>query len=203
MRVIPADLSQPQAPWFLFEQVRAADCLVNNAGFGLCGPFASNDLRQELDMIQVNVTSLVHLTKLFLPGMLERRAGRVLNVASTAAFQPGPLMAIYYASKDFVLSFTEAIAEELRGTGVTVTTLCPGPTATEFQKRARIENTRLVRDKLLGMMSARQAAEAGYRGMMRGQVLVVPGVMNRVGVESVRLAPRALVRRLTRKLQET
>lgn len=203
VRVIPADLAQSQAPWTIFEQVKSVDCLVNNAGFGLLGPFVGSDLNKELEMIQVNVTALVHLTKLFLKGMQERGSGRILNVASTAAFQPGPLMAIYYSSKAFVLSFSEAIAEELRGSGVTVTVLCPGPTATEFVKRARMEGTRLVRDKLMGMMSAREVAELGYRGLMSGRVVVVPGLLNNLGVQVLRISPRAIVRRVARQLQES
>ena len=202
-RAIAADLSQPEAPQSIFDQVQSVDCLVNNAGFGLCAPFSQSDLETELAMIQVNITALVDLSKLFLHGMVERGSGRILNVASTAAFQPGPLMAIYYASKAFVLSFSEAIAEELRGSGVTVTTLCPGPTATEFQKRARIEQIPLVKNKVLGMMTAAEAAQTGYRGMMRGKVLVIPGILNRLGVQSLRIAPRAIVRRVARLLQES
>jgi short-subunit dehydrogenase len=202
VRVIAADLSRPESPWTIFEQVKTVDCLVNNAGFGLCGPFVETDLKAELEMVQVNITSLMHLTKLFLKGMHERRSGRILNVASTAAFQPGPLMAIYYASKAFVLSFTEAIAEELRGSGITVTALCPGPTATEFQKRAHIEDIRLMKDKYLGMMSAAEAARIGYQGMQRGRVLVVPGFLNRLVVQSLRISPRAIVRRVSKRLQE-
>jgi short-subunit dehydrogenase len=202
VRVIAADLSKPESPWTIFEEIKSVHCLVNNAGFGTCGPFVETDLRAELEMIQVNLTSLVHLSKLFLKGMAQRGSGRILNVASTAAFQPGPLMAIYYASKAFVLSFSEGIAEELRGTGVTVTALCPGPTATEFQKRAHVEETRLMKDHLLGIMSAAEAARAGYEGMMRGKVLVIPGTLNRVGMEALRISPRAIVRRITRHLHE-
>ncbi|HWC00189.1 MAG TPA: SDR family oxidoreductase [Bryobacteraceae bacterium] len=203
VRVISADLARPDSAWTIFEQVKTVDCLVNNAGFGVLGPFTDSNLSQELEMIQVNATSLVHLTKLFLKGMRERGGGRILNVASTAAFQPGPLMAVYYASKAFVLSFSEAIAEELRGSGITVTVLCPGPTATEFVKRARMEGTRLFRDKLLGLMSAREVAEMGYQAMMNGRVVVIPGLLNRLGVQVLRISPRAMVRRVARLLQES
>jgi short-subunit dehydrogenase len=133
--------------------------------------------------------------------MVERRSGRILNVASTAAFQPGPLMAVYYATKAYVLSFSEAIANELDGTGVTVTTLCPGPTETEFQKRAGVENTALFRGPLV--MDARAVAQAGYAGMQKGRRLVIPGAMNRVMATAVRFAPRRMVTALARRIQET
>lgn len=153
-------------------------------------------------MMQVNMVALVHLTKLFLPEMLSRKSGRILNVASTAAFQPGPLMAVYYATKSFVLSFSEAIANELKGTGVTVTALCPGPTESEFQKRAHIENTRLVKSKLMGLMTSEEVAKIGYQGFMQGRRLVIPGLMNKIGVHSTRLAPRGVATQIARLLQE-
>jgi hypothetical protein len=168
----------------------------------LCGPFADSDLRADLDMLQVNMVALVHLTRLYLPGMLQRGSGGVLNVASTAAFQPGPLMAIYYATKAFVLSLTEAIAEELRDTGVTATALCPGPTLTDFQRRAKIERIRLMKSKLL-MMTARDVAEIGYLAFLEGKVIVIPGLLNKIGAQSVRISPRSMVRKVTRKLQES
>jgi short-subunit dehydrogenase len=204
VRTIPADLSKPSSPVAICDALRGEPVhyLINNAGFGLGGAFKDTDLQVELDMLQVNIVSLVHLTKLMLPEMVARRHGRIMNVASTAAFQPGPFMAIYYASKAFVLSFTEAIAEELRGSGVTVTALCPGPTASEFQKRAKIQDTALFRRKAMGMMTARKVAEVGYRGMMAGKVVVIPGLLNKTGVQAVRIGPRAIVRRISRKLQE-
>jgi short-subunit dehydrogenase len=204
-RVIACDLADPQAAEAIASELANTriDYLVNNAGFGLGGPFSTNDRKTELDMIQVNITSLVDLTKLLLPGMLARASGRIMNVASTAAFQPGPLMAIYYASKAFVLSFSEAVAEELAGTGVTVTALCPGPTASDFQRRAAIENVKLVKNKSLGMMTAEEVARIGYRGMMEGKVIVIPGFLNQLGVQSLRLGPRAIVRKAAKKLQET
>jgi uncharacterized protein len=206
VKVIAADLARPVAPSEILDATRAAnitvDYLVNNAGFGLLGCFAESDLRSQLDMVQVNVVALVHLTRLYLPGMRQRGLGGVLNVASTAAFQPGPLMAIYYATKAFVLSFTEAIAEELRDSGVTATALCPGPTATGFQRRAQIEGIRLMRSKLT-MMTAREVAEAGYTGFLEGKAIVIPGLLNKIGAQSVRVSPRAWVRKVTRKLQES
>jgi uncharacterized protein len=144
----------------------------------------------------------VHLTKLFLPDMLSRRSGRIMNVASTAAFQPGPLMAVYYATKSFVLSFSEAIANELKGTGVTVTALCPGPTESEFQKRAHIENTRLIKGKLMGWMTSEEVAKVGYQGFMSGKRLVIPGLINKIGAHSTRLSPRAVTAQVARMLQE-
>jgi short-subunit dehydrogenase len=204
-RVMAYDLSDPRSPSAIHDELAGLPIgfLVNNAGFGLGGPFSETDRQTELEMLQVNIVSLVDLTKLLLPGMLKRKSGRIMNVASTAAFQPGPLMAIYYASKAFVLSFTEAIAEELAGSAVTVTALCPGPTTSDFQRRAHIENVKLVKNKSMGMMSSAEVARIGYRGMMAGKVIVIPGFMNRLGVQSLRLGPRAIIRKAAKKLQET
>ncbi len=202
VKVIVKDLASPSAPEELLAEVRQAsinvDVLVNNAGYATYGPFAKNDLRNELDMMQVNMVALTHLTKLFLPGMLERHDGKILNVASTASFQPGPLMAVYYATKAYVLSFSEALAEELQGTGVTVTALCPGPTRTGFQSRANLEGARLLR----GIMDVRPVAIAGYRALMRGQRVVIPGRVNWLFAESVRFGPRRLVTGIVRYMQE-
>jgi short-subunit dehydrogenase len=178
-RVIAADLADPAAPAEIMRQVGAAsvtvDVLVNNAGFGELGAFVKTDLDTAGRMIEVNVTALTALTKLFLPGMLARRRGRILNVASTAGFAPGPLMAVYYATKAYVISLSEALAEELRGSGVSVTVLCPGPTLTEFQEVAHMQSTRLFR--LPGVvMSGESVAMAGYAGLMRGKRMVVPGL---------------------------
>ena len=151
-----------------------------------------------MDMIQVNVTALTHLTRLFLPGMIERGRGGILNVGSTAGFQPGPNMAVYFATKAFVLSFTEALAEELVGTKVKVTCLAPGPTATGFAAIAHEEDTLLFR---MGLMDAKYVALLGYRGFRRGKVLVIPGAINKLGAFSVRLSPRRLVRKIVKRLQ--
>jgi short-subunit dehydrogenase len=203
--VVAADLSRPDAATRVLAEVgklgAPLDVLVNCAGLGTHGKFAESDLARELESIAVNVTALTALTKGVLPAMVERRSGRILNVASTAAFQPGPLMAVYYATKAYVLSFSEAIANELDGTGVTVTTLCPGPTETEFQKRAGVENTALFRGPLV--MDARAVAQAGYAGMQKGRRLVIPGAMNRVMATAVRFAPRRMVTALARRIQET
>jgi len=166
---------------------------MNNAGFGSLGRFHETPSDRQLSMLCLNVVTLTHLTHLFLPPMLERHRGRILNVASTAGLQPGPWMAVYYASKAYVLSFTEAIAEELRGTGVTATALLPGPTRTEFQSRADMAGSRLIR---MGMADARSVAEAGYRGMEAGRAVVIPGISNKALSLVVRLSPRWTVRRV-------
>jgi short-subunit dehydrogenase len=198
-RVIASDLSRPGAAEEVFGAVEAAglgvDVLVNNAAFATYGPFAGGDPREELEEIQLNVVALTQLTKLFLPGMLARRRGGILNVASTAGFQPGPQMAVYYATKAYVLSFTEALADELLGTGVTVTVLCPGPTATGFQARASMEGARLVAGSL-PLADAASVARAGYAGFKRGKRIVIPGLLNRLMVQSLRISPRRMVTRV-------
>ena len=197
--VIPADLADPAGPETIERGLRSSgfdvDLLVNNAGFGTWGPFVEQSLESQLDMLRVNVLALTELTHRFLPPMLDRGAGRVLNVASTAAFQPGPDMAVYYASKAYVLHFSEALAHELRDTGVTVTALCPGPTETEFQDRADMTGSRVGANAL--MMDAEAVAEDGYRGVMGGRAVVVPGAANRVGAWLPRFLPRSFVRRAT------
>jgi short-subunit dehydrogenase len=173
--------------------------LVNNAGFGALGAFAEIDAELQADLVAVNVNSLVALTRLLLPGMIERGHGRILNVASTAAFQPGPYMAVYFATKAFVLSFSEALSYELKGTGVTATALCPGVTRSEFFREAGFPPGRPS-----SRMDPARVARAGIEGMLRGRALVVPGLLNRLGVWAARLFPRALVRggvgRVQRKL---
>ncbi|MCR9144295.1 MAG: SDR family oxidoreductase [bacterium] len=195
--VIAADLSQPKAAADIFKKLgadRAVDILINNAGFGTSGKFAELPLQGEIDMIEVNVTSLVRLSHLLLPGMLARKSGRIMNVASTAAFQPGPLMANYYASKAYVLSFSEALYEEVRKDGVSVTAFCPGATETPFFDRAKMDNVRLRNGSV---MAADKAARIGYRGMLRGKVIVIPGLLNRMLAFSVRITPRAIIRKIT------
>ncbi len=198
------DLSWPQGPYSLFDDVQHSgthiDVLVNNAGYGKFGEFAKMPLEDDIGMIQLNMVTLTVLSKLFLGPMLARRYGKIMNVASTAGFQPGPMMAVYYATKAYVISFSEAIANELKSSGVTVTCLCPGATDTEFQKRAGMENTVLV--KKLKPMDAETVARAGYEGLMSGKTLVIPGVRNRVLAESVRFAPRKLVTAISRKILE-
>ena len=193
VRPFAADLGDPAAARHIFSTLEGegvvVDFLVNNAGFGTNGPFWKTDLDIELEMLQVNMASLVTLTKLFLQRMVERNSGRIMNVASTAAFQPGPHMAIYCATKAFVLSFSEAVAAELTGTNVTVTALCPGATKTEFQDRAQINDIPLIKSGKL-IMQADEVARIGYRGMMRGQTVVVTGLPNKIGAFAIRLTPR-------------
>ena len=198
-RVAPVDLGVSGAPERLFQALSGVpiSLLINNAGFGTYGPFAETDLSVQTEMIQVNVTALMQLTRLFLQPMLQCGSGRVLNVASTAAFQPGPMVSAYYASKAFVLSFSYALADELQGTGVTVTTLCPGMTRTEFQKRAN-----MTAKESLPTMSPRTVAEVGFRGMMQGKRVVIPGLMNRVGAFLARRAPFRLTSAVVRKVHE-
>jgi len=201
--VVARDLSKPTAVDEIYEEVSAAsmsiDLLVNNAGFPVYGRFVDTDWQTELDMLQVNVVALTALTKLFVRGMVERRNGRILNLASTAAFVPGPLMAVYYASKAYVLSFSQALANELQGTGVTVTALAPGPTRTGFQKRGVMEDSRLVRGQIA---DAKSVATAGYRGMMRGKTIVIPGFSNKLIPWVARVSPRGAVTRVVRRMQE-
>lgn len=201
--VFAQDLAAPGADEAIVRQLAekqlTIDILVNNAGFGSYGLFAETPAGEDARMVQVNVVALTMLTKRLLPGMVERRRGRILNVASTAAFQPGPLMAVYYASKAYVLSLSEALSNETSGTGVTVTCLCPGPTETGFQDRANLRESRLF--TVLGVAGAADVARAGYDGMMAGDPIVIPGLMNRAGVQALRVAPRALVRRVIRMIQ--
>jgi short-subunit dehydrogenase len=202
--VVTADLAQPGAAETLVVELERRgleiDALVNNAGYALYGAFAETDLADELAMIQVNIVALTHLTKLVVRKMVTRRSGYILNLASTAAFQPGPLMSVYYATKAYVLSFSEALANELDGTGVTVTALCPGPTRTGFQARAQMEESKLVRGKEI--MSAEEVARAGFEGLMKGKTVVIPGVGNKMLAQAVRFLPRKTVTKLVRNAQE-
>lgn len=203
VQVISADLSVPGAARALHERVAregsVVDVLVNNAGFGMRGAFVDLDPVRQLEMIQVNLVALTELTRLFLPEMVRRGAGRVLNVASTAAFQPGPLMAVYCATKAYVLSFSEALANELKGSGVTVTCVAPGATDTRFGESAGVTSTRLFR---AGMMSSRAVAEAAYAATSKGVALAVPGCRNRLLSASVRFVPVATAARVARRLLE-
>jgi uncharacterized protein len=200
--VLAKDLADTTAPQAVFDELTAqgvtVDVVVNNAGFGSVGAVADLPLQRQLDMIQVNVTALTHLARLFLPGMIERRRGGILNVGSTAGFQPGPNMAVYYATKAYVASFTEALAEELGGTGIQVTCLAPGPTVTGFGADSGMEKALLFR---LGAMDAKTVARAGYRSFRRGKVIVIPGLKNKLIAFSVRFSPRFVVRKLVKRLQ--
>jgi short-subunit dehydrogenase len=195
--VLTADLSLPETPKQIFHELSAqkifVDLLVNNAGFGLHDEFVKLPLQKQLEIIQVNVTTLTELTGLFLPGMIERKRGGILNVASVAGFLPGPNMAVYYASKAFVLSFTEALAEELGGTDVIVSAFCPGATESNFSQVARGGKSRSK--STTTKMSAGQAARYGYRSFRKGQIVSIPGFQNRFLVFLVRILPRWFVRK--------
>jgi uncharacterized protein len=200
---IEQDLALPGAAREVFdeitEQKMTIDFLDNNAGFGDICLFSESDWNKLEKMINLNVTALTHLTRLFLPGMIERAFGKILNVASTASFQPGPTMAVYFATKAYVLSFSEAVNEEVRKNGVSVTALCPGSTESGFHEAA-IGPGRKTRERK--MPSAREVAEYGYRAMIRGKAVAIPGIRNSIMATSVRFMPRSLVVKAARKIQE-
>jgi len=201
--VLTADLTDPAAPdsiaKFVQDKGLTVDILVNNAGLGSYGPFATIDTKTDLGLIALNITSLTHMSKLFLPGMLERKRGRILNVGSTAGFVPGPLMAVYYASKAYVLSLSVALANEVAGSGVTVTCLCPGATKTSFDTVAGNDKTRLFKG---GVMESMLVATAGVDAMMSGDVICIPGFLNRLKASTSGLAPRTLLAKIARSYQE-
>ena len=203
VKTIALDLAAPPAPKVLFDQLQREgviiDVLINNAGFGVFGEFAQMPEQEILGQIDLNIRAVTELTRLFLPAMVQRRSGRIMNVASTAAFQPGPLIAVYYATKAYVLSFSEAIANELRHSGVTVTCFCPGATNTDFARRAGIENSRIFK---LGAMSAEKVALDGYRAVMEGRTLAISGVHNWVVAQSNRFAPRKMATAVSRWVAE-
>ncbi|HWL10380.1 MAG TPA: SDR family oxidoreductase [Planctomicrobium sp.] len=192
--VIVCDLSLPDAPQHLVNQIHAqgkqVDVLINNAGFGQLGAFNEIPLDRQLNMIQLNVSALVALTHLCLPGMLSRKRGAIMNIGSTASFQPGPNVAVYYATKAFVLSFSEAIWKELKGTGVTVTCLCPGPTKTEFGDHSAMHDTPVFKHNA---MNVEDVANTGYRALRRRRRLIIPGLINNLLAGSVRITPRAAI----------
>lgn len=200
--VFPIDLSVQGAAQALYDQVNSAgrevDHLVNNAGFGTSGAFAQADWAAEAAMLNLNVVALTQLTRLFLTDMLARGSGRILNVASTAAFQPGPFMAVYFATKAYVLSFSEAVAAEVAGTGVTVTALCPGPTASGFSDRANMAGSRLFSHRKLP--TSAEVARFGYQAMHNGKRVAVHGLLNKVMVFAVRIAPRRTVTAIAKML---
>jgi short-subunit dehydrogenase len=198
-RIVAADLADPASPDAIFVATadEPIDILINNAGFGIVGAFAESDWTAQAALMQVNMTAPVRLTRLFLPGMIARRKGRILNVASTAAFVPGPFMALYYASKAFLLSFSHAVANEVQGTGVTITALCPGPTATEFAKTAGNAESPLFKGPV---MSAADVAREGFGAMMAGKPEVIAGTRNRWMMRGARLLPLSRLARTTRRL---
>ncbi len=201
--VIGKDLSLAAAPRELFQETQLkglqVDALVNNAGFGSYGLFSQSDLTTSTDMLELNVVALTKLTRLYLDPMLQNKKGWIMNVASTAAFQPGPLMAVYYASKAYVLSFSEALSNELKATGVSVTVLCPGATETGFRDAAQMGQSKLFKKRV---MLADRVAREGYRGMMEHKVIVIPGLKNKILASSVRFSPRSIVPIVVRKMME-
>jgi uncharacterized protein len=196
-RAVTIDLSKANAAATLMADLEAhgeaVDLLVNNAGFGLIGRFAELDARRERQMIDLNVGALADLCRAVAPGMIEQKSGGIINVASTAAFQPGPKMAVYFATKAFVLSLTEALHEELKPHGINVTCLCPGPTRTEFGDVAGFGGNGLF-DRVA--MESPEVVKAGLRGLDRNKAVVVPGLVNKLTANSGRFAPRSVVRKI-------
>ena len=204
VEVIASDLSDINNCLKVFEKVQdkglMVDILVNNAGFGDHGLFVKGDWLKFQEMIQLNISTLTYLTYLFLPNMITQKNGKILNVASTASFLPGPLMSVYYATKAYVLSFSEALSEELSDTGVTVTTLCPGPTSSGFQKIAKMDNMPVL--NFWKQPSSYDVAEYGYKSMTAGKSVVVHGLINKIIIQIIRLTPRKFVAKMVRRLQE-
>ncbi|MEJ0089906.1 MAG: SDR family oxidoreductase [Limisphaerales bacterium] len=202
--VLTADLSLSETPQQIFAELSAqkisVDVLVNNAGFGAHGAFAEMPLSRQLEMLQVNITSLTELTGLFLPGIIQRKRGGILNVGSVAGFLPGPGMTVYFATKAFVLSFTEALAEELAGTGLKVSVLCPGPTESNFGKVARGTKSRQLNTS---KMSAQAVAVYGHRAFHSGKVTAVPGLQNKAFVFMNRILPRPIPRKIVKRYNRT
>src|SRR5450432_2832884 len=204
IKTIALDLAAPHAPKFLFDQLQSdgttIGILVNNAGYGTFGDFAQMPEEEIRGQIDLNVTALTQLTRLFLPAMIARHSGRIMNVASTAGFQPGPLMAVYYATKAYVISFSEALANEVQNKGVSVTCFCPGATDTGFQGRAGMENSRIF--KKFCSMDSKTVSLHGYRGLMKCKTLVISGALNWLSTQSIRIAPRKLATAVSRWVAE-
>lgn len=204
VRVLAKDLTKPEAPNEIYDAVTAAgievDYLINNAGFGGLGKFHERDWRDDLAMINLNIVALTALTRLFLPGFVKRNSGRVLNVSSTAGLMPGPLQAVYYATKAYVTSFSNAVAEELHDTDITVTALMPGATETEFAQVSGMDKTDLFKNTA----SAKSVAEAGYEGMLEGKLDVIAGVTfgQRLTFVALPILPKKVVLKQIRRLQE-
>jgi len=203
VKVITKDLSKQSAGEEIFDELKneniVTDVLINNAGFGVFDNYWDVELQDEKDMLQVNIMALAELTNLFAKDMANRGGGKILNVASTAAFQPGPTMAGYYASKAFVLSYSQAVDFELRKKGVQVSTLCPGPTITEFQIRANMEDLNLFKKGFT--MSAEEVAQIGYNGLMKGKPVIIAGAMNKISAMSSKISPSKVSMKIVNWLQ--
>ena len=204
VKVIVADLSQMEQVFQVYNTCKTANIqinyLVNNAGFGSYGFFVESDWKKTEEMIDLNIKSLTLLSRLFGADMVANKAGKILNVASTAAFQPGPTMAVYFATKSYVLFLSEAMSNELKGTGVTVTCLCPGATESGFMVAAAMDDSALFKNRKLPTSAA--VALFGYKAMMKGKMTVIHGIMNYLIANSIRLAPRSWVLPMVRKIQE-
>ncbi|MEX1140132.1 MAG: SDR family oxidoreductase [Bacteroidota bacterium] len=202
--VIAKDLARAESPSEIFKELQSknipVDVLVNNAGYGILGPFGFSDSGDQVNMVDVNVMAPVRLTALFLPAMLLKGSGRILNIASTAGFQPGPFMSGYYASKSFVVSFSVGLAEELRDRGVTASVLCPGPMATGFRARAGVKQPALLAS--LADIDSRVVARNGFEGLMAGKVIIVPGILNKLGTMARRILPITMIARILGKIQK-
>ncbi len=202
---IAVDLSDQQGPLFVFKSVEklglTVDCLVNNAGVGTAGRFEEISMDSHMQLLRLNIVALTQLTHFFLSDMKERGRGKILNIASTAAFHPGPFMATYYASKAYVLSFSEGLREELKSSGVTVTTLCPGPTNTGFAKTASVQDLEIFKDQ--NMAEAKTVARIGFDGMMNGAGVVVVGASNQLLAAASRIFPTSITSRIMARLQSS
>ena len=197
IKTIAKDLSKPESSKEIYNETKdhEINILINNAGFGDYGEFIKSDWQTQEKMINLNIISLTHLTKFFLPQMIERKEGKILNVASTAAFQPGPYMSVYFATKAYVLSFSEALAEEIKHTGITITTLCPGPTRTGFEKESKTEAAGLFAGP--NVMTAVEVASYGYRAMLKGQRIAIPGIQNKILATLAKISPSFLSTKIT------
>ena len=202
--VIEKDLSLKDSAKDVYDEIVknniTVDYLINNAGFGDYGFFNESDWGKLERMINLNITALTQLTKLFINDMIKRRDGKIMNVASTAAFQSGPTMAVYYATKAYVLSFSEALSNEVKDNGITVTTLCPGATQSGFQEAASMQASRLVKGRILA--TSKEVAEYGYNAMLKGKSVAIHGILNYLLANSVRFFPRSAVVKITRFIQD-
>jgi short-subunit dehydrogenase len=206
IHAIAKDLTMENAPQELYDELktqnREIDLLVNDAGQAQLGDFATIPVERDIELIRLNIESLIRLTKLFLPDMIARKNGKILNLGSIAGFQPGPKLAVYHATKAFVVSFSEALAEELKDSGVTVTCLCPGPTETDFFNKADMQETRVVRNKHMTMMSAGEVAKAGHDALMKGDRVIIPGAMNKIMTFTRRVMPGTLQAKMQKQYYE-